>query len=841
MKKKLYSLKIKIVFFFVLLLLIVQGFSFYTTQISNEQGQQKALDLDISRAKLLLQNELKDRDYYLSAFSETAAKDQLLRQALKQDNRHLPVALNEHRKRIDADFAVAIDANGVILGQLVMRQLEAEIKRVTTGRQIGQPFSQKDWLKQETQINYFAHNGNIYHMVISPIWSETNIIGHVGFGHKINQYLAKQLASLTGFNIALSLINGQQWTWLATSEANRNNLGESFQVDFSPIQNAPQMAPQSNAQPAPKYVFSNYPLSKIGDKTLVASLYRLSSEALPAQHSNGFNFFNMLSLMLVIALIGSYFIALSITTPLKRLVEFSKAITQGEYDGNVNVGKTKELNLLATQLSKMQEAIQEREKEVSEQAYFDSLTKLPNRNQFYLDIKRATKSFTLCQINVRRLSDINDTLGHNVGDEVIQETALRLSHLKFPIYQTSGNGFLVKFEDQEEVDVHACIRKISNLMEPVFIYQNIALHLQVNIGLTHSNGGTDPSQLLKEVDSAMQLAKRQNSLYQMYDKQIDLNTLDRLQLVNRIKPALESDEFILYYQPKLNLKTQSIEEVEALVRWQHPVHGLIAPDGFIQLTEQTGQMKALSLWVINQALEQYFIWQAKGIELRIAINISPDNLLDDDFCNLLISKLCGRKTLNKALTFEITEDAFIDHSSKAADNIRLLKQNGIYLSLDDYGTGYSSLAQLKNLSVQELKIDKCFIQNLTFEPIDKLIVTSTLNLSHQLGLSVVAEGVEDKETLDWLIKHDCEKVQGYYISRPVPADELYSWVQQAGYRTVTPSPIIEKPASHKKTQSQSSLSERSQADSTKRANSDTTVTETTTSLVLTGEQDSEHK
>ncbi len=780
LKVKLNSLKSRIFVLFILLLIAVQMVSFFTTQSANTRLETQKIDSQLAHAETLLKNELDNRRYYLTAFAETVAKDYGLKQVLLEDTRSLLVALNNHRKRIDADIALAIDKSGKILAELLVKDSNKEIKRIIAGEQIHSNFTVPTALSIESKNIFYAFKDDIFQLVIAPIKNGDLVIGHIAFGYKLNNKLAGDLAKLTGFSVGFALTDNQSWHWLALKTFDsKNQAATTIQADFSPL----------TEQYDGNYIYANYPLGEVNDKQLNATTFQLRSNIIASVKQDGTQLLLMIALTLMVSLFGAYFIASGVTKPLRRLVKITKDIGKGDYHSNIYVGKTSELNQLAEQFEEMKLAIQARETEVTEQAFFDSLTALPNRNQFHRDMHGFENSFLLCQINIRRLSEINDTLGHEVGDEVIQEVANRLKTLKKPLYHTTGNGFLLRSDDVSVSNVKQSVRAITAVIEPSFVYQNISLHLQVNIGVTSSSGWCQVNQVLKEVDSATQIAKRKNLLFQLYNQQIDLNTLDRLQLVNRLKTAIENNEFTLYFQPKLNLINSCVEEVEALVRWQHPVNGLITPDAFIHIAEQTGQMTELSNWVINKALEQYFTWKAKGIEIKIAVNISPGNLLDDEFCKSIVKTLCGKRTLHEVITFEITEDAFVDHKSKAVENIIMLRKHGISLSIDDYGTGYSSLAQLKNLPVQELKIDRCFIEKLTVQPEDQLIVSSTIKLSHQLGLSVVAEGVENQQTLDWLTQNKCEKAQGYFISRPLPADGFYHWLTHSEYFKNPNSPV----------------------------------------------------
>ncbi|NMP14839.1 GGDEF domain-containing phosphodiesterase [Thalassotalea sp. Y01] len=764
------SLRSRIFGLFILLLIAVQTVSFVTSYYSNKQRAEHQLASVLSNAEHLLKEKLQSRSYYLSAFTEISATDRVLVEQFSSAHRNLSLPLNNHRKRIDADIALAIDVDAVIIGHLQVKDSNKEIKRVENGNKINEPFVQTDWLKDHPVEVYYANNKQIYQMVITPVLEKFEIVGHIALGYEINKALANELAGLSSFYVGFALQEQENWQWIAQNDAMRQ---DKFIIEGdSPLQ----------AMHEGSLIGKHLRLGEINNVAVNATFFQSRSNLIAAIKQDSFNIFLLIALTLAASLFGAYFIANGVSRPVRSFVDLAKQIAQGNYNSTARIGSTDELNQLAAQFSVMQQAIEERENEITRQAFSDLLSGLPNRSQFYREMHDIKEPYLLCQINVRRISEINDTLGHDVGDEVILEIAYRLGKLEKPLFHVSGNGFLIRFDHQTEKDIKTTVSHINRVIEPSFIYQNISIHLQVNIGITISDGWSQANQVLKEADSAMQIAKRKNLKYQIYDRQIDLNTLDRLQLVNRLRGAIENDEFLLFFQPKLNLATNNIEEVEALLRWNHPVNGLITPDSFIHIADQTGQMTALSKWVLNEAIEQYIYWRSKGLALNIAINISPENLLDDEFCQYLIDTLANDGSLTDALSFEITEDAFVDHSSKAVDNIIMLRTHGINLSIDDYGTGYSSLAQLKNLPVQELKIDRAFIEHLIHQPQDQLIVESTIQLSHQLGLKVVAEGVEDKLTLDWLRDKKCETVQGYYISRPLSSEDLEQWLEKGEYK-----------------------------------------------------------
>jgi EAL domain-containing protein (putative c-di-GMP-specific phosphodiesterase class I) len=278
-------------------------------------------------------------------------------------------------------------------------------------------------------------------------------------------------------------------------------------------------------------------------------------------------------------------------------------------------------------------------------------------------------------------------------------------------------------------------------------------------------------------DTALHYTRKKNQLVQIYNSNLDVNTLKRLNLINDFKSAVEQGQLELHFQPKMDLSSNIITHVEALVRWRHPKLGLVPPDDFIPIAEQTGQITELTRWVFEAALVQYNHWLALDIDLNIAINISTQDLRDPNFFNFASKSTKQHNISPSKITLEITESAVVDDPESAIVLLNKFKASGYYLSIDDYGTGYSSLAQLKSLPVHELKIDKSFIQRLKEDSDDRIIVRSTIELAHNMGLSLVAEGIEDEFALKWLAEHHCEKAQGYFISRPLAALELTQWLQ----------------------------------------------------------------
>lgn len=767
------SLQSKILILFIFLLLMVQIVSFFTTYRANQKLESSQLNNRIENAKEVFQTQFNNRRYYLSAFAETAAKDYGLKSVLAEDKKSFLVALNNHRKRINSNLAMAVDAQGNIFAQLVTYQSADNKLKVKVGDEIGDKFTvdSEQFNQEVTQLVKLS--GQLYQLSLAPIKSGARTIGWLGFGYLIDSALATDFANLTDVNIGFFTGDEDNFNLVASSVEHSSNYHQAFFKGV--IQNLNQ-----------QYIYKQLPLGEINNTTLVALLFKSKADVLENVGVDWPKLTLLIALTLLLSLFAAVAIARSITFPIKRLVTQVDAITHGNYDGSVEVDGSIELRQLSNEFNSMTKAIVSREETISFQAYHDALSHLPNRNSLLKALSKrhqANEEFIVIQLCYLGADQINDTLGYKVGEQITLEVAERIvkSDMHFACFHLGGENFVL-IADQQPVEP-----LVEQLLEHLNIrchYENIQLHLQFSVGVADCSAinGSDISELLQKTNVALQHAIKAKKPYQIYDPQFDTNAMERLFLTNSLKKAIEEDELVLFYQPKLSLASMTISHVEALVRWIHPEKGLIPPDSFISIAEKTGQMDALTRWVTTAAVKQYANWLAQGIEINIAINISAENIKDTAYADFVINLKEQYQLDDSAITLEVTEDAVVNDPKKATEVLRYLKDNGFKLSIDDYGTGYSSLAQLKQLPVQELKVDRSFVQHLAVQESDKIIVLSTIELAHNMGLSVVAEGVEDETTLQWLQSQGCELAQGYFISKPLPAEQFTQWLHNAIYK-----------------------------------------------------------
>jgi len=426
--------------------------------------------------------------------------------------------------------------------------------------------------------------------------------------------------------------------------------------------------------------------------------------------------------------------------------------------------------------------------ELEYQALHDALTDLPNRillqdrlNQAILSAQRESRPLVLFVIDLDRFKEINDTLGHHYGDVMIQQVAMRLrSTLRESdtVARFGGDEFallLPTVEDREHALQAA--RKIIEAMERPFFLEGQTYHIGISIGIAmFPEHGVDGSTLMRHADIAMYVAKRNNTDIVLYDPSLDHHSLNRLALMGELRHAIDHEELLLHYQPKIDIKGGYITEVEALVRWQHPERGLMMPDDFIPLAEQTGLIKPLSIWVIKEAMRQCTTWHRVGYNIKVAVNLSARNLHDTQLPDYVGRLMKAWEVIPDWLVFEITESAIMSDPISAMETLTRLHKMGINLSIDDFGTGYSSLSYLKQLPVNEIKIDKSFVMDMAHNKDDLVIVRSTIDLAHNMGRKVIAEGVETTQVWDMLVKLGCDMAQGNYISKPLSADKLKQWL-----------------------------------------------------------------
>jgi len=429
------------------------------------------------------------------------------------------------------------------------------------------------------------------------------------------------------------------------------------------------------------------------------------------------------------------------------------------------------------------------EQQIAHQSTHDSLTGLPNRTLFTDRLEQALQmvrseheQLGVLIMDLDGFKEINDTLGHYNGDRVLKSAATRMQNVvsgTTTLARLGGDEFgLILTDLSGPKDLEKVVHNIQKALEPQAVLEGVTLHLAASMGAALApRHGRDADTLMQRADVAMYVAKDEKRGYMLYSTDLDAHSPQRLTLIGELRQAIQNNDLQLYYQPKVSGVDRRVLGAEALVRWNHARYGLLLPDEFIPMAERTGIIKELTNWVMRNALKDMDSWDAEFPGMSVAINITAHSLLDPEFPNAVAGMMATRESTRGALALEITESALMGDQDRVMSIISQLAEMGIHLSIDDFGTGYSSLAYLTKVSVKEIKIDQTFVIGMQTVKKDAIIVNAIIQLAHNLGLTVTAEGVESGENFERLRALGCDAMQGMYISMPMKAKELAAWMK----------------------------------------------------------------
>jgi diguanylate cyclase (GGDEF)-like protein len=486
------------------------------------------------------------------------------------------------------------------------------------------------------------------------------------------------------------------------------------------------------------------------------------------------------------SLLGTLLLARSLSRPVSALAHAARRIGEGDYTTPVVMDRSDELGLLAGAINLMQSGIAEREVQLAHNALHDPLTGLPNRALVMERLGSAVSArrpVALLYLGIDNFRGISSSIGLEGVEQLLR---LISEQLKLPlrpgdtVARLSDNEFLLLVHNAETDSAVAVADRLQRLLvKPQRIgEQDIAMDACIGIAAYPADGDS-AAELLRRASIARQDASQLPGRLQVYVEGRDVAHQRQISLIRDLRQAPRNGELALHYQPKLDIRNGRVTQAEALLRWQHPQFGSVSPAEFIVLAERTGSIQLLTNWVIEEALRQLAEWARRGLVLQLSVNISADDLVDSNLADRVSALLKLYRVPAEQLIFEITESAIMREPEQSLKVLNRLREFGISLSVDDFGTGYSSLAHLKRLPVQELKIDQSFVRDLDETSEDAVIVRSTIEMSHNLGLKVVAEGVEYEHSLRLLEHWQCDTAQGYLISRPLNAVAFEAWIARS--------------------------------------------------------------
>lgn len=475
-------------------------------------------------------------------------------------------------------------------------------------------------------------------------------------------------------------------------------------------------------------------------------------------------------------------IARSIAKPVHKAVMVAEAIAGGDYQCKVPLGLGVETKALMRALDTMRRSISTREQHILRLAYADPLTELPNRTCFMEALTEAALqgSGALVLIDIDRFAQINNALGHLVGDRLLQEMAQRLLAMvagKHLVARLGGDEFALLIKEVDYFNILDNAQELLGQLRKPIELDGQRLDVEGSLGIAiFPEDGNNSSLLMRRAGMAMRHAKRRRDGFAFACKIADESPHEQLALIGEMRDALINEEFVAFFQPKLELASGLVKGAEALLRWQHPTKGLVPPGRFIPFAEQTGFIREITPWLLAHVICQAASWHREGHDIVTSVNLSTLDLTSPDLVPKVIKSLQENTLPAQLLCLEVTESALMDDPDIALQHLKELASLGVKLSIDDYGSGQASLAYVKNLPVHELKIDRIFVSGVDQHFRNAAIVRSTILLCQELGLSVVAEGAETQEELAWLRTNHCDTVQGYVVAKPMPAEEFAGWV-----------------------------------------------------------------
>jgi diguanylate cyclase (GGDEF)-like protein len=767
------SLILRLVGLSLLLLLIVQAAGFTVVRATIERNARaqiaQALDLDENVWRRLLEQNA-DK---LRQGSALLAADYGFRSAVNSgDEETIQSVLENHGSRIGAAVTALLGTDLQLRAVSLSGSMESF---PATLRALVPPLAARP---QGSQIAVM--DGVPYQFVMVPLRAPV-VIGWVLMGFPVNQPLADEMRQLLSVHVALT-VKGADGT---------------ARVPVSTLPPGPLAMLQSQGVPSGELQTSEgtllaraIRLDSVGGEVQALLLRSVDEVLAPYRQLQVLLAIITVAGVLLFA-VGTGLVAQRLTTPLRSLLAATQRLSRGEYDTPLeHTGRSDEIGNLARSFDHMRVDIAAQQTEIRRLAYWDRLTGLPNRERFreavVSAIARSTEGtgprppLAVLTLDLDRFKHVNDVLGYAFGDRLLQAVAERL-RLQVPepgdmIARLGGNEFAVLLQGADAAAAHATAVRIAHSFEEALAFEDQTVDLSAGIGIACWPGDADDADtLLSRSEIAMYAAKRRLSGAQQYDASFDSASAQTLSLLTELRHAVEHRELRLYLQPKVPLHGQPGRAAEALVRWQHPQRGLVPPMEFIPFAEQTGFVRQLTLWMLEEVARLLADPRTQDLALRVSVNLSTRDLLDPELSTRLADILVRHGVPASAFCLEITESAIMDDPQRAEAMLNRLAEQGFKLSIDDFGTGYSSLAYLKRLPVHELKIDKSFVMSMQTDQDDAMIVRSTIDLAHNLGLTVVAEGVENAAILESLRTLACDEAQGYHIARPMPVDAFLVW------------------------------------------------------------------
>ena len=770
------SFQARIAYVLIALLLVVVGAVFLAVKVATADAVRSQAQSQLEVGSRVFERLIDLRGKRLRDAVQLLAADFGFRDAVASaDASTIRSVLLNHGKRINASDMFMLGMDGTVVAST-----EAAVPE-------GSRFVYDQALRTARRNNQsvlIVPGGGVPHLLVESTVLAPLPLGRVVMGFPIDSEIAEELRSLSGLEVSfLTMEQGRPGKLISTQP---ETLHASL-IDFMRTTSGGQMSvtEQSNQN----FLSQSLMLANAGsasDGQVIALLQSPLDKAMRAFAPLDKKIFWITVAALLASLVGALALARGVSLPVRALALAARRIGDGDYETPVSTARSDEIGVLADAINTMRHGISVREGQLAHNALHDAHTGLPNRA---LVMERlgssiaAQRAVALMYLGIENLAQINESCGAEGVDQLLRQLGQRLQatlRSGDTVARLTANEFLLLLDHTSSDGAVALGDTVQRLLGEPQRIDNHDIALESSIGIAvYPEHGDSPHELVSRAAIARKDAAQMPGRLQIYEDGRDLAHQRQISLIRDLRKAAQNGELQLHYQPKLDIRQGVVRQAEALLRWSHPQFGNVSPGEFILLAERTGSIQLLTNWVIEEAMRQLAEWNRRGLVLQLSVNISADDLLGDDLVGYVSRLLSAYAVPAEQLTFEITESAVMSEPEKALVVLHRLRDCGISLSIDDFGTGYSSLAHLKRLPVQELKIDQSFVRNLDDTSEDAVIVRSTIEMSHNLGLKVVAEGVEYQHSLDLLRRWHCDTAQGYLISKPVTAAAFEAWLSHS--------------------------------------------------------------
>jgi diguanylate cyclase (GGDEF)-like protein len=758
------SFRQKVLLLAVALVTAIQLVTLFPVLSAIRQDAEAQARRAVSLAGVVFDEFMENRTAQLLTTTDAVAADFAFREAVAVGAAES--ALANHAARAGADVAIVFDLEGEILAT------SGDVPRAAIDalRRLG--FAARDAIQSSIAVL----DTMPYQTVTIPVRAP-DTIAWVTFGFALDRRLAGDIERLTGLNTSFVRIGIDEVEVFASTipEEARDAAVSGIQLGRS--------AEVSGAAGDSGYLTSLRPFLE-EHAEIYAALQLSLSDATAAYRRIRDILYVITSLSLLLAVGGSFGIARMVTRPVQDLAAAARRLREGVYTQSLAVASTDELGELAAGFNLMQDAIAERERRIVHIAHHDSLSGLPTRDLVVSELRTSMAANTplaVLNLALTRFDGIVSSLGHRTADDVIKLVAglLRttagdahvLGHL-------NHQEFVVVMQSYSVDQAKQFAERLVDTLRAGVTVKGANISLQACVGVAaFPDHATDAAELVRCAAIARNDAQQKHDVIGEYRVGQEDRALELIRMVGDFPRALQNDELELNFQPKVDCTTRAVVGAEALVRWRHPELGLLPPTKFIEAIEQAGGIAHLTRWVLRHALMTVGSWRSRGLDISIAVNISVDDLVDEYLPYFMLDLTRRHGIVPVNVTLEVTESAIMHNIQMSLAVVSCLRDLGFRVAIDDFGTGQSAMGQLKRMPVDELKIDKSFVINMENQR-DEAIVRAAIELGHQFGLPVVAEGVESAATLERLQTLGCEYAQGYYIAKPLPANEFFAWVHK---------------------------------------------------------------